>query len=339
VADTTTSVLTLPLKPLYGEQLHKAFTQVGQFWRAGRQDFTQSQRTGSGTARAKSVVFDIWSAGTVSTTALGENADGTAVSLGDSQETATLAEYGRYVHLTHKVKATAYSDTLAQAAWMMGDLAGRTMDTLARDALDSQTGATWVGYGSGGSTDATSVATITKGNTLEATDVRKAWAKLKNNNVPPMADGYYWAFIHPHVLKDLQDETGDASWVKAVQYSNKLDTLDPIRDEAGLFSSFRFIVTTNAKLQSKAGNGTTTSAASADVYTTYFLGQDALGFGYSTDSGEIPELKIGLPSANAADAFARFTTVAWYALAGFVALRDDSLYKVYSSSSLAANGA
>ena len=342
MADTTTSVLTAYLRSLYGQDALKALTQKGQFWRAGSTNgHTVTERTGAnGKARGSAVIFDIYTAGTVSTAALGENTDGTAVSLATSQKTVTLVEHGAYTHTTRKLHETSYADIEAQSAWQMGDLANRTMDTLARDALDAETGATWVGYGSGGTTDAGSVATITKGNDLTADDVRKAWSKLKGKNVEPMDDGYYWAYIHPDVIKDLKDETGDSSWVKAIQYSNLADPLAPLRDEAGLFEGFRFIVTTNAKLQSKAGNGTTTSAASADVYTTYFIGKEALGFGYYNDSGNPVEIIVGQPlAAGGNDAYERFQTIAWYSLCGFSAIRADALYKVYSASSLGANGA
>jgi len=342
VADTTTSVQTEQLQNLYGADALTALTQEGQFWRAGRTDgFTITEQTGAGgKARGKAVIFDIYTAGTVSTTALGENTDGTATSLAEDQKTVTLVEHGDYVHTTRKLRETSYGSPEQQAAWMMGDLAQRTMDTLARDALDSETGATWVGYGGAGSTDATSVATITKGNEIAGDDVRKAFAKLRGKNVKKMADGTYWAFIHPDVFKDLKDETGDTSFVKAVQYSAFADNMAPIMDDVGIYEGFRFIQTTNAKLQSKAGNGTTTSAASADVYTTYFLGRDALGFGFYNESGDPLEIIVGQPlAAGGNDAFRRFQTIAWYSLCGFSAIRADAQYKIYSSSSLGANGA
>ena len=348
MADTTTSVEADQLQNLYGYDAMRAFTQKGQFWRSadtpeeyGGNGHIVEAQTGSGgdTGSGKAVVFDIWDAGTVSTTALGENTDGTATSLSVTPAPITLVEQGDYVHTTRKLRATSYGKTEMQAAWMMGNLAVRTMDTLARDALDAQTGATWVGYGSGGSADATSVATITKGNIIEAANVRKAWAKLSALNVDTMDGGYFMCYIHSHVLQDLQSETGDASWTVKESYLGTSD--QPIKDEAGAFAGFRFIVTSNAKLQLKAGNGTTTSAASADVYTTYFLGKEALGFGWSNTTGPDPiQIIVGQPEASGGnDVYGRMQTVAWYALAGFGAIKADSLFKVYSSSTLGANGA
>ena len=339
MADTTTSVLTAYLQNLYNYDAMQAFTQGGQFWRAGLTGghIVAGLAGAGGKDRGKALVFDIWAASTVSTAALSENDDGTATSLATDQVTVTLVEQGAYTHTTHKLRETSYGDVEAQAAWMMGNNAVQVMDTLARGALDSETGATWVDYAGA----ATAVNTVTIGDELSGTDVRKAWAKLRYNNVPKMADGYYWAFIHPHVFKDLLDETGADSWVQAVQYSGKADPLDPISDEAGIYSGFRFIITANAYMQSKAGHGTTTSAASADVYTTYFLGKDALAFGYKPNAAGQPlEIKVGQPQAvGGIDVYERFQTISWYALCGFSALRADSLFKIFSSSSMAANGA
>lgn len=335
MADTTTSVQTEQLQSLYGRDALEALTQKGQFWRAGRTDgYLISETTGvGGTGRGSAVIFDIYTAGTVSTGALSENDDGTATSLAMSQETITLVEYGDYTHTTRKLRETSYGQVEEQAAWMMGDLCERTLDTLARAALDSETGATWNDYA--GSSE--SVATITKGDELTADDVRKAWAKLSTARAGRVDGRFFWAFIHPHVLKDLKDETATTGWTQAVQYSGRADGLDPIMDEAGEFEGFRFIITTNAYLQSKAGNGTTTSAASADVYTTYFLGRDALGF---AKHGAVPEIIVGQPNASGGnDVFARMQTIAWYGICAFGALRADALYKIHSASSLAANGA
>jgi N4-gp56 family major capsid protein len=68
----------------------------------------------------------------------------------------------------------------------------------------------------------------------------------------------------------------------------------------------------------------------ASVYTTYFVGFQAFGYGYA----ESPNLKITGPF----DKLGRLMNVGWYALHGFGELRPEACHKVFSASSLGFNG-
>ena len=324
---TSTANLTNPVKALYNAAALQAFTEKGQFWRGST--IREVAIGEGGIGRGKSVVFDLWTASAVSTSALSETSDGNATALSMTQVEVPMSEYGNYVQTTRKLRLTHYGEPEEHAAWNMGQMASDTLDLLARDALDAQTGATWNDFAG----SATSITTITRSDELSAADIRTAFADLRSKNVPPLEGGYYLCYIHPHVLKDLKDETGDASWTKKELYAG--ERIQPIMDEVGCFEGFRFVMSTNCNLDLKAGSKTTTGAVSADVYTTYFLGQDALGF---ARSGEVPQIEVSEPVIGPSDAFRRFQVISWYALCGFKALRDDALYKVSSCSSLAANG-
>lgn len=327
MAITTTAVLTNPIKALYNAAALEAFTEKGQFWRSAT--IREVVLGEGGVGKGKSAVFDLWSSTAVSTAQLGEATDGTPTSLAMSQVEVELGEYGNYVQTTRKLRLTHYGEPEEHAAWNMGQMASDTLDILARGALDSQTGATWNDYAG----SATAINNVTVSDKLTAADIRKAFAELRSKKVTPVEGGYYLAYIHPHVLKDLKDETGDASWTKKELYAG--ERIQPIMDEVGSFEGFRFIMSTNCKLNVKAGDGTTTGAASADVYTTYFVGQDGLGF---ARAGDVPSIEVSEPTIGPSDAFKRFQVISWYSLCGFKALRDDALFKVHSSSSLAANG-
>lgn len=327
MAITTTTNFSEPVKALYNAAALQAFTEKGQFWRSAT---IREVALGEGaTGKGKSAVFDLWSSSAVSTAPLDESADGTATTLSMNQVEVPVDEFGNYVQTTRKLRLTHYGEPEEHAAWNMGQMASDTLDILARGSLDAQTGATWNDF-AGSSTSINSIVVTDK---LTAADIRAAFADLRSKNVPPLDGGYYLCYIHPHVLKDLKDETGDASWTKKELYAG--ERIEPILDEVGTFEGFRFVMSTNCKLDSKAGAGTTTGAVSADVYSTYFVGQDALGF---ARSGDVPSIEISEPAIGPGDAFKRFQVISWYALCGFKALQDDALFKVHSSSSLAENG-
>jgi N4-gp56 family major capsid protein len=327
MAITTTSNLTDPVKALYNAAALQAFTERGQFWRSTT---IREVAMGEGViGKGKSVAFDLWTPSAVSTTPLDESADGSAVTLAMTQVEVPMAEYGNYVQTTRKLRLTHYGEPEEHAAWNMGQMASDTLDMLAREAMDAQIGVTYNGFAG----VATAINEVTVDDKLTAADIRKAFADLRSKNVSPLEGGYYLAFIHPHVLKDLKDETGDSSWTAKELYAG--ERIEPIMDEVGTFEGFRFIMSTNAKIGSLSGAPTGGGSINSDVYSTYFVGQDALGF---ARADEVPLVEVSEPSIGPSDAFRRFQVISWYALCGFGALRDEALYKIHSSSSLAANG-
>jgi N4-gp56 family major capsid protein len=320
--ETTTTSMTSAVRELYNAAALQAFNEKGQFWRSAT--IRDVAMGADGVGKGSKAVFDIWNTTAVNTTPLDEIDDGDATQLTLDQVAVELKEYGNYVKTTRKLRLTHYGETEEHAAWSMGQMASDTLDMLARGALDAEAGSAHNSF----SGFATSVATIAEDNKLTAADVRTAFASLRSKNVPQLEGGYYLCFIHPHVLKDLKDETGDASWTKKELYSG--GSIKPILDEVGTFEGFRFIMTTNCLVQPNAGQGGT-----VDVYSTYFLGSDALGF---ARAGEVPQIEISSPAMGPNDAYRRFQIISWYALCGFKALRSDALQKFHSSSSMASNG-
>lgn len=328
MAKTTTATLTELVQDLYNASATKAFTARGQFWKTIRPEHIRQIVTGAPQG-GDVVKVDVWGSSTVSTAALGETDDGTSDTMAVSQVDVTLVERGRHVETSGKLRATAYGKPERQAAWRMGDSAVRTLDKLARIALDAQTGATWVGYAQGGTTNATSVSAITMGNTLCGKDMRAGWAALRRKDVPPFDDGYYRCFMHPDVFMDLKSEDAvHHSFTAVANYSNT--ALKPIADETGIYEGFRIILTTTAKIDADAG-ATVSAGVSADVYTTYFVGPDALAM---ARHGNVPRISLVGPTPQVGDVHGRVQTIGWYALAGFSALQDNSTYKIFSSSSM-----
>lgn len=327
MAWTDTGVLTESVRALYNAAAVQAFVEEGVFARSA------AVEVASMAERGKSAVFDVWPAVATSTAALGETDDGTPVSQTMTQVEVSLVEYGSFEKFSGKLRLIDYGSPERRAAWQMGSNAIDTLDLVARDQYDSETGATWNGYAGSGNTAITTLVITDK---LTGTSVRQSHAELRTKKVRPVDGGYYLCYIHPHVYKDLKDETGDGSWQKKEQYAGNLAG-PAIFGEVGEFEGFRFVQTTNCKIATKGGDGTTTTAASADVYTTYFVGAEAIGRAMPPGVPEI-DVKVGMPTVGINDAFGRHSTLGWYALTGFAPLKDDSLFKFHSSSSMAANG-
>jgi len=322
--ETTTTTLTANVRVAYNKGAYHAFEANGQFWKSAVSK-ESAMESGSG------AVFDKWNALTVATAALNELTDGTAEAPTITQTTISPVEHGKWVQTSKKWRLTAYGENERLIAEKLGMNANASLDTLAREALDAQTGATWIIYA--GTTSY--VTSIVKTDELTTDDFRAARAMLEANDVPPFGDNFYRAYIHPSVLKDLKDETGITGWTYKAAYSNEMNKAIAINGEEGTFEGFRVIRSSRCQVQSKAGNGSTTTAASADVYTTYFLGDKALA---EAHYGAVPQIKVSQVMQNSGDAYGRKQFAAWYALVTYAALEDDSLIKAYSSSSMAVYG-
>lgn len=158
--------------------------------------------------------------------------------------TATLNQYGDYIEQTDLIEMTSIDNTVIEATKLLADQAGRTIDTIVRDVL--QTG-TNVNYCSslvdGEYIPVTSRGSLDENAKLRVVDVFKAAAQLKAVNAPTI-DGKYVAIIHPHVAFDLMQEAGDA-WVDIKKYAEPDKILN---GELGTLGGVRFVESSEAKI-------------------------------------------------------------------------------------------
>ena len=158
--------------------------------------------------------------------------------------TATLNQYGDYIEQTDLIELTAIDNTVIEATKLLADQAGRTLDTVVRDVL--QTG-TNVNYCSaivdGEPRTVVSRAGLDSTAKLRVVDVFKAAAQLKAVNAPTI-DGKYVAIIHPHVAFDLMQEAGDA-WIDIKKYAEPEKILN---GELGCIGGVRFVESSEAKI-------------------------------------------------------------------------------------------
>lgn len=261
------------------------------------------------------VTFTIFNNLAAATGALSETGDPTAVTMGKTQRSVTLQEYGNLVTTTRKLRTLSFANIDLSVGRVVGNNMGKSVDLIARAAFDAHTGSSYISYASG--VNATAVLSTS---TLTAAKVRYARNRLARNDVMRPDGRFYIAIIHPDVVLDLRAETGSGAWRTPKEY---VDPEEIYNGEIGVFEGFRFIETSQARVQTDGASG------SVDLYTTYFLGYQAVGYG----EGIAPAMGMSGPF----DAMQRLMHVYWYGLMGFGELRRESLFKVFSASSVGDN--
>lgn len=240
------------------------------------------------------------------TTALSEGVTPSGSQLSVTDITATVAQYGDYITITDVIDYESKDPVLIEAAEILGDQMGDTLDQLTRDVLAAGTVVTYVGDTSRGG--------ITTTDLITATEVRKAVRTLKNAKARRLTrminastgiatepvSAAYIGLVHPDTTYDLQDETG---WVPVEKYSSSMNVME---HEVGKLNDVRFIESTNCKVFADAGFG------SIDVYATLIMGADA--YGITRISGEaVKNIIKPLGSAGTADALDQRATSGWKA--------------------------
>lgn len=171
--------------------------------------------------------------------------------------TTTVKQYGDYVTTSDVLDMTSVDYNIAEAARVLGDQAGLSLDSIVKEVLNAGTN---VQYGDGSKT---SRAAITADDIMTVQAVKRAATTLKRMNAKKI-DGDYVAIIHPDVAYDLMNDT---AWEALNTYNPK----NVFAGEIGRLYGVRFVESSDAKIFEKAG------ASSIDVYSTLFLGADAYG--------------------------------------------------------------
>jgi N4-gp56 family major capsid protein len=264
-----------------------------------------------------SVVFQIYTDLAAATSALTETVDPDAVALGSTTSvTVTLAEYGNASLATRKLELFSLSDVDPAIADIIAFNMADSLDSVSQDVLRQGTN---VLYGSGGSSDPTSTATVAAEDTIASADIRKAVAKLRAGKAVPRAGEFYWVGIHPEVSHDLRAETGAGGWREAHVYNDSgAGNLWP--GSIGTYEGGMFV-------ESPRFYTATDGATSTKVYRTLLAGKQALAEAVASE----PHVVFGPVT----DKLMRFRPIGWYGVLGWSRYREAALYRIESSSSIA----
>lgn len=257
------------------------------------------------------------------TTALQEGVTPVGSQLSVTDITATVLQYGDYITITDVLDYESQDPVLMEAAEILGDQMGDTIDQLTRDVLNAGTNVYFGGTGH------TLTAQVAVGEIITDTLVKKGVRLLKNNKARRMTKmvnattGYgtsplnasYIGISHPNVSYDIKGFTG---FVSVEKYAS---TASVMEGEIGKYDEVRFVETTNAKVKTGLGAG------AIDVYCTLIFGSDA--YGTTRISGEaMKNIVKPLGSAGTADPLDQRATSGWKATFVAKILNDAFLLRI-----------
>jgi len=167
-----------------------------------------------------SVVLQTYNDLDVATNTLTETTDPDAISLATpSQVTITLNEYGNSALVTRKLQLFSLADVDPAIANIVAFNMADSIDTVAQNTLIQGTNVIYAA-GASGNTAATSTVTTDAADTIAASDIRKAVAKLRANKATARKGSMYWCGIHPEASYDLRAATGAGSWRLPHEYNS-----------------------------------------------------------------------------------------------------------------------
>lgn len=245
--------------------------------------------------------------------------DVNAVALNNTNKIAvTLNEWGNAVITTERLALESISaiDPLVgeEIAWNLRDTLDRAVYAVLTGLATGRTNA------DGSNGDETVVNGVDKiggtTETIEATDIRRARAKLAGASVQPREGGLYTALIHPDVSFDLRSEaaTGGASvWQQPHTYT-EAGVGNIWNGEVGVYEGVKFIESPRV-------------FADGSEYKTIILGRQALVEAVNYE----PKTVIGPVT----DKLMRFRPVGWKGLLGWNIYRPEARYVLTTTSSIA----
>ena len=258
----------------------------------------------SGTA---SIRFSRYSLLPANTTALTEGTTPSGTQLTRNFVNATALQYGDFITLTDKVLMETLDPILTETSKLLGQQAGNSIDQLCRAVIAA---GTTIQYAS----TATSTATISAAMTINRDEIQEAVRTLQGNNAQKMTTmidpktGFnsspippcFVGIISEDSLYDLKRTTG---FIPVEEYASKEGLME---GEVGALDEVRFVMTTNAYVNSAAG------LDSNDVHYTIIIASDA--YGITRISGKALENIVKpLGSAGTADPLDQRSTSGWKA--------------------------
>ena len=251
----------------------------------------------------------------------GVTPDGQALDV--TSMTATVGQYGGFVRITDLLDLTAIDPIMTETVDLIGDQAGRTVDTLVRDVVMTGTNVQYAD-GSVSSRAALTGGAATGNNYLTVDVIKKAVRALRKQNAKPI-DGYFVAIVHPDTAYDLMS---DPEWKEMNKYtSGNVEKL--YKGEIGCVAGVRFVESTEAKIWKGTTDGGKDGRA---VYGTIVLGANAYGT-TEIEGNNLRTIIKQLGSAGTADPLDQRSIIGWKAQLASKILVDEYMVRVETCSS------
>jgi N4-gp56 family major capsid protein len=270
----------------------------------------------SGTA---SIRFSRYSLLSANTTALSEGVTPSGSQLTRTFVNATALQYGDFITITDKVLMETLDPILTETSKLLGQQAGNSIDQLTRTVLAA---GTTIQYAS----TATATNEITANMPISKAEIMEAVRTLQGNNAQKMTSmidpktGYNSSPIPPCFVGIVSEDTLYdlkliTTFIPVEKYASKEGLME---GEVGALDEVRFVMTTNAYVNSAAG------ANSNDVHYTIILAGDA--YGITRISGKALENIVKpLGSAGTGDPLDQRSTSSWKATFVAKILNEDFL--------------
>ncbi len=287
------------------------------------------------------------------TNPLNEGDPGVSVDLTKQEVVATIQQYGNWTEITDMLDMAGFDDIINEAAAVLGENMGQSLDSIYREVLNS--GTFWRGVvddwkaanpSTTGSSRNLVAGTMNKYaldeaiNILDRANAKKFTSLVqgqnKDNTFPVAAS--YWAIIHPDVERDLYNQahsglTVGQQFTPVEQYASQTQVME---GEIGKYRSIRFCVSTEAKRWLDAGaaagsayRAETDASVACDVYSTLIFGRDAYGI-VPLDGGSTRT--IIHRAGGQGDPLNQKNTVGWKAATTAVLLQDAHMVRIESLS-------
>lgn len=183
-----------------------------------------------------------------------------------STVSSTVAQYGGWVGIPDMLELTTIDTNMVQATEILGDQAGRTLDTVTREVLNGGTNVMYAPIVRDGvQTNVNARSSLTGDAKLSVDLILRAAAKLKNNLAKPI-NGSYVGIIHPFVAYDLMRSE---EWMDAHKYASPENLFN---GEVGKIGNVRFVESNEAKIF--RGEDLTSNARNLSVKTTVSNGTE-----------------------------------------------------------------
>ena len=261
---------------------------------------------------AKNITIDKYDHLGLAVTPLVEDEDVESEKLVTSGVIITPKEFGKVVTTTKLSNLQTGGKVDRAAARLVGINAGRSTNKLSLLTMDASTNRIY--------SDGAGTATIDAGDIMTSTLMGKVYNKLSRANALGIQGNDYVMVAHDDVIHDIREGSGANSWIDAHKYALPEQLL---RNEVGMYKGFRVIRDNLSTIQIDAGVG------AVDVYNTYFVGFNALGYGESNG--------IEMRATGPFDKLGRFINMGWYGVYDYEIVEQDALWVVESSSSVGVN--
>jgi N4-gp56 family major capsid protein len=262
------------------------------------------------THRGGSVRFSFVDDITDQTTPLLENIDVDSVSMSSKALTVSMDEYGTAVTTTNLLRGTSMIPIDPLVAERVGYNAGKSMDRIAKTALDVAS----VTYDDSTSTSIQEIGT--SATYLNSYLLQEGVSLLEEANVRPFMGEAYVLVVSPKQAQHLKAENTNQGWRYVTSRNEGAGMNSIYRGEIGMYEGVRIVVNNNL--------GAST--------TGYLMGAEALAKVHSNAPGFGPQPRVVVSPV--VDKLRRFASIGWYHLVGYSVFRPEALIRVKTTGNL-----